>query len=129
MTQDTSGPDGPMDDQPAVPERSGEDVAQAVERAAEGTPHDGVRTPAEQAKPHTAPVEQVRDDAAMTEGQVVDGPGSGSSPSSNPEPAAAGSGGAQSVVGARVSDRLSAGEQPPDGPPSGDKPSSDEDGA
>lgn len=55
------------------PERSGQDVVAAVERAAEGTPHDGVQTPPEQAKPHRAPVEQVRDDPAMTQGQVVQG--------------------------------------------------------
>ena len=54
--------------EPADHERSGADVVEAVETAAEGTPHDGVQIAPEDAKPHTAPVEQVRDDPAMTEG-------------------------------------------------------------
>lgn len=48
---------------------------------------------------------------------MVDGPGTGSTAPSNPDPAAASSGGAQSVVGGRVSDRLSAGGPAPDGLP------------
>ena len=79
MTQDHSEPsDPPVVEQPAHPERSGDDVVEAVETASAGTPHGGVQTSPEQMKPHAAPVEQVRDDAAMTEGQVVDGPGTGS---------------------------------------------------
>jgi len=62
--------------QPEDASRSGKDVVEAVDRAAAGTPHAGVQTPPEQAKPHEAPVERVRDDPAMTQGQVVDGPGS-----------------------------------------------------
>jgi hypothetical protein len=53
--------------------RSGRDVREAVDRAAEGTPSEGVQTPPEDAKPHAAPVEQVRDDPAMTTGQAVEG--------------------------------------------------------
>ena len=48
-------------------------VREAVDRAAEGTPSEGVQTPPEDAKPHAAPVEQVRDDPAMTTGQAVEG--------------------------------------------------------
>ena len=114
----TQGPEQPQ--QPTVPERSGGTVAEAVDTAAAGTPHGGVQAPVEQTKPHAAPVEQVRGDAAMTQGQVVDGPGAAATTPSNPDPAQAGSGGAQSQVGARASDRVSAGEDMPERP--GDTP-------
>jgi hypothetical protein len=100
--------------------RSGRDVREAVDRAASGTPHAGVQTPPEDAEPHAAPVEQVRGDAAMTqgqivEGQVVDGPGvSGDVPSAPDTGAMAG--GAQSMVGARESDRVAGGGEPASGP-------------
>jgi hypothetical protein len=104
----------PNDDGPAADaSRSGDDVVQGVERAAADTPHGGVQTPPEQAKPHGAPVEQVRGDRAMTEGEVVDGPGGAADEVSHPDPAGSGSGGAQSVVGARASDREAAGEGAP----------------
>jgi hypothetical protein len=54
----------------------------------------------------------------MTEGQVVLGEGEAGTPSSGTDPReAAGSGGAQSQPGARMSDRASAGEPLPEGPP------------
>lgn len=99
--------------QPEDASRSGADVAAAVDRAAAGTPHGGVLTPPADAEPHAAPVEQVRDDPAMTQGQVVDGPGT-TSTGPGPAPAPGGSGGAQSQQGARVSDRAAA-----DGPAEG----------
>lgn len=94
---------------PAVHELSGADVVEGVETAAEGTAHDGVQRPPEEATPHTAPVEQVRDDPDMTRGQVV-------TPASEPAaevpqtrvPEAPLSGGAQTIAGGRISDRVSA---------------------
>jgi hypothetical protein len=65
--------------------------------------------------PGTAPVEQAAGDPAMTgssDARDDDAPAAG-----NPDPAQAGSGGAQSVVGARASDRVAAGEPLPDSPP------------
>ena len=94
--------------------RSGQDVLEAVDRAAAGTPHGGVQTPPEDARPHAAPVEQVRGDAAMTQGQVVDGPGTSADVPSAPDTAGV-SGGAQSVVGARESDRVAGGGEPASG--------------
>ena len=53
----------------------------------------------------------------MTEGQVVLGDGEpGSAPSSGPMPDEQTSGAAQSVVGARTSDRVAAGEDAPADP-------------
>lgn len=113
MSQDGTDPSsGPTAEDAS---RSGRDVREAVDRAASGTPSSGVQTPPEDAKPHAAPVEQVRDDAAMTQGQTVDGPGASPDVPTGPDPAAAGSGGAQSVVGARTSDRVAGGDEPPSG--------------
>ena len=121
MAPDQSAADQSAADQSAAeqktPEghadRSGPDVVAAVERAAAGTQGGGVQTPPERAKPHEAPVEQVRGDEAMTGGQVVPGPGERADIPSSPDPAASGSGGAQSMAGARISDRVAAGEDPP----------------
>lgn len=125
MTQGETGT--PVGEESADPGRSGDDVVEAVETASAGTPHGGVQTRPEDMKPHAAPVEQVRDDPAMTEGQVTGGPGSGSTTPDGPSPADAGSGGAQSVVGARVSDRVAAGEDAPGGPPFDDEDSAERD--
>jgi hypothetical protein len=101
-----------------VDARSGEDVAEAIDVAERGSsvqePHDR----GTEDKSGAAPVEQVRDDPEMTEGEVVRGTGHPTRPSAGLDPrAAAGSGGAQSQPGARISDRESAGEPLPGGPP------------
>ena len=95
-------------DDTAAHERSGADVAEAVDKAAAGTAHDGVLRPPEESKPRTAPVEQVRDDPAMTEGQVVSERESAAEVPSTRVPEAPLSGGAQTIAGGRISDRLSA---------------------
>ena len=112
--------------------RSGADVAEAVDVAESGTRAQGDHSHPERAKSGKAPVEQVFNDPAMTEGQRT---GTGSGPAHEGTPrgrsaadsgSAAGagsaadagsSGGAQSVVGARESDRLAAGEPPAAGAP------------
>lgn len=110
----SSGADAQADDS-----RSGADVGEAVDVAEAGTQAEGDHSHPERAKTGQAPVEQVFSDPAMTEGQrTVTGPpaATGAIPP-GPSPAEAGSGGAQSVVGARESDRLAAGEPPAAGPP------------
>jgi hypothetical protein len=101
------------DDDPADHARSGRDVADAVRVAERGTAVQEVH--GLPGAPGSAPVEQVRDDPEMTEGQVVLGEDR-EVPSGNPDPAQAGSGGAQSVVGARASDRVAGDEPLPDSP-------------
>jgi hypothetical protein len=89
--------------------RSGRDVAEAIGVAEAGSSVQEVHDHPEETKPGAAPVEQVRDDPEMTEGQVVLGEeaaGSGAAAG----PAAPGSGAAQSVRGARASDEVAAGE-------------------
>lgn len=111
----SSGADAQSDDS-----RSGADVAEAVDVAESGTRAQGDHSHPERAKSGEAPVEQVFDDPAMTEGQRT-GTGSGPTPEGTPRGRSAAdagsSGGAQSVVGARESDRLAAGEPPAAGAP------------
>lgn len=97
---------------PADASRSGDTVADGVDRTAEGSHWKGVIAPPEDMRPGTSPVEQVRGDGPMTEGQVVDGPGEGPAARLDvPQgtmPEATVSAAAQTSVGARVSDRISA---------------------
>ncbi|MBJ7607844.1 MAG: hypothetical protein JF887_00220 [Candidatus Dormibacteraeota bacterium] len=105
-TADSGAPGG----DPAVPERSGDTVVEGVETLAAGSRSEGVQRDPQDATPHTAPVEQVEGDRAMTEGRK--GTGSrGGKPADVPETRmreAPVSGGAQSSPAARVSDRVSA---------------------
>jgi hypothetical protein len=99
--------------------RGAADVGEAIDIAESGTASQGDHSHPELAKSGEAPVEQVFDDPAMTEGQKTvnnSGLAAGGVPP-GPSPAAAGSGGAQSVVGARESDRLAAGQPPAAGAP------------
>jgi hypothetical protein len=100
-----------------VDARSGADVAEAIEVAERGSSVQQVHDRGTEDRSGQAPVEQVRGDPEMTEGEVVLGSGSPSEPSAGLDPRADGSGGAQSQPGARVSDRLAGGEPAPSGPP------------
>ncbi|MGY2744993.1 hypothetical protein [Arthrobacter sp. UYCu723] len=108
----------PSADIPADQARSGADVGEAVDIAESGTKAQGDHSRPEHAKSGEAPVEQVFNDPAMTEGQrtVTRSATAGAVPP-GPSPAEAGSGGAQSPIGARESDRLAAGEPPTAGKP------------
>jgi hypothetical protein len=103
--------DGPSPDH----SRSGDDVADAVRTAEQGSsvqePHDR----GAEAKSGQAPVERSAGDPEMTEGQVVYGEGeqaAAPAPGTAPAPTEQSSGIAQSAVGARASDRVAAGEEP-----------------
>jgi hypothetical protein len=109
----SSGAEGQADDS-----RSGADVGESIDIAESGTKAQGDHSHPGRAKTGEAPVEQVFNDPAMTEGQrMVTGSGATQGIPPGPSPAEAGSGGAQSVVGARESDRLAAGEPPAAGAP------------
>jgi hypothetical protein len=95
----------------AAHERSGPDVAAAIGAAENDSALHETHTHPERTKSGEAHVEQSYGDPAMTEGR------SDTALEPGPSPAEAGSGGAQSVVGARVSDRISGGEPKPDGKP------------
>ena len=101
-----------------VPERSGPDIDAAIGTAEEGSRVEGEHTldrAADEVGESRAermveqPVAQPR-----TEGE----PGTSSGdPEPGPSPADVGSGGAQRIEGARISDRVAGGEPVPDGPP------------
>jgi hypothetical protein len=102
-----------------VDARSGADVAEAIEVAERGSSVQEIHDRGTEDRSGAAPVEQVRGDPEMTEGEVVLGSGH---PTDPPSPGvdpreAAGSGGAQSQPGARMSDRIAGGEPEPTGPP------------
>src|SRR5690348_18150452 len=92
--------------------RSGDDIAEAIDVAERGSSVRELHDRGTEDKSGAAPVEQVYGDRDMTEGEVVVGEGSPTQPpSAGLDPrTAAGSGGAQSQPGARMSDRESAGE-------------------
>jgi hypothetical protein len=97
--------------------RSGADIAEAVEVAERGSSVQEVHDRPAENKSGEAPVERTAGDPEMTEGQVVLGDsGVDDTPSASPGPTGASSGVAQSVVGARESDRLAAGQQPAEDP-------------
>lgn len=99
-------------------ERSGPTVDQAVATAEEGSQVEGRHTPSGQEPSGESRVEQMPE-VAGADGPRVDGDpdGSGRSAPPAPGPDEIGSGGAQRLEGARVSDRVAAGESGPDGPP------------
>jgi hypothetical protein len=89
---------------PADHARSGDDVLDAVRVAEQGTGIDEVH--GLPGAPGSAPVEQVRDDPEMTEGQVVLGEGEpGRHRAVGTDPEGGSSGAAQSVRGARPIDQ------------------------
>jgi hypothetical protein len=101
-----------------VPERSGSTVDEAVAKAEEGSQVEGVHTPSGQEESGESRVEQMADVEGVTEGRVDGSPGdSATAPEPGPSPADVGAGGAQRIVGARISDRVAGGEPVPDGPP------------
>jgi hypothetical protein len=96
--------------------RSGADIAEAIEVAERGSSVREVHDRGTENTTGEAPVEQRHGDPEMTEGQVVLGDGE---PGHHPfglDPAAGSSGAAQSEPGARISDRVAAGEEPPADP-------------
>jgi hypothetical protein len=95
--------------------RSGEDIAEAIGVAERGSAVEEVHDQGSEAKSGTAPVERSAGDPEMTEGQVVLGSAGGddaAAPGASPAPTEESSGVAQSVVGARASDEVAAGEEP-----------------
>ncbi len=107
---DSDKPEGGAvpEESPKAEERSGA----TVEEAADDTAHRGVERPPSEAVSGESPVEQTRGDPAMTGGQVASGPGNPGGPQpappTAPPPEANLSGGAQSMPGARTSDRVAA---------------------
>lgn len=99
-------------------DRSGETVDEAVETAEERSQIEGVHTPSGQAESGESRVEQMPQVQGVDEPRVDGDPTEeGASGPAGPGPGDIGSGGAQRLEGARISDRAAAGETAPDGPP------------
>jgi hypothetical protein len=96
--------------------RSGDDIAEAIQVAERGSSVQEVHDRGAENTTGEAPVEQRAGDPEMTQGQVVLGDGEPGASRSNPTPAEGTPGADQSVVGARTSDRVAAGEEPPADP-------------
>src|SRR3954447_4262966 len=100
--------DDPVADTAPDDSRSGADIAEAIEVAEEGSRVEAVHDRGQFDTSGEAPVEQVRDDPEMTQGQVVHGSEAGGG-SAAPEAGGVSSGAAQSVRGARPVDTGPAG--------------------
>jgi len=97
--------------------RSGADIAEAIGVAERGSSVEEVHDRGTENTTGQAPVEQRYGDPEMTEGQVVLGDGEpGRHRSIGTDPEGGTSGAAQSEPGARISDRVAAGEEPPPDP-------------
>ena len=97
--------------------RSGDDIAEVIGVAERGSSVQEVHDRGTENKPGEAPVERTAGDPEMTEGQVVLGDGEpGGHRPIGLDPEGGSSGAAQSEPGARISDRVAAGEEPPPDP-------------
>lgn len=100
------------------PSRGGPDVEEAVDNAEDGSQAEGVHTPARAGESGDSRLEQMRDVDVTSDRDDGESVGSATQkPQPGPSPADIGSGGAQRLEGARISDRVAGGEPVPDGPP------------
>ena len=109
----------PQDRDPsAAHDRSGRDVEEGIARAEEGTEVQGEHTLENSGPSGASRVERMAGVEETTEGRVEKDDGERAAPlEPGPSPADVGSGGAQRVEGARISDRVAGSEPVPDGPP------------
>ena len=99
------------------PSRGGPDIQAAVENAESDSLADGAHAAAPPGESGDSRLEQMRD-VDVSPGRDDAWPGAGPPDSAaGPMPGEIGSGGAQRIVGARISDRVAGGEPSPDGPP------------
>jgi len=104
-----------------VPERSGPTVDDAIRTAEEGSQVEDDHTLDDIADDVGESRVERMADQPVTLPRTEGAPGTSSgAPEPGPSPADIGSGGAQRIEGARISDRVAAGEPVPDGPPFGE---------
>lgn len=100
------------------PDRSGRDIDEAIARAEADSRFSAGHRLDDQAPSGESRAERMQEVEEITAGRVErnsDEPVE--PPPPGPSPGDIGSGGAQRIVGARISDRVAGGEPPPDGPP------------
>ncbi len=114
---------GSSDSTPSQPlgapddDRSGATVDEAIAKAEAGSQVGEAHDPSDPGDTGDSRTEQIAHVGGATEGTVEGTPGETTPPDPGPSPTDIGSGGAQRIVGARISDRVAAGEPVPDGPP------------
>ena len=112
----------PDRDPSAAHDRSGRDVEESIARAEAGTDEKGTHTLENSGPSGDSRVERMADVEETTEGRVERTVGEQAEPlEPGPSPVDVGSGGAQRVEGARISDRVAGSEPVPDGPPFDDE--------
>ncbi len=123
--QRSTGADHSVEQPAADHSRSGASIDEAIETAQAGSRVEGTHTTAQQADQSEERAAEIRDYHAEAES----GPGAPAGPppvaERGPSPTESGSGGAQNIMGARISDRVSAGEPVPDGAPFDNAPSAE----
>jgi hypothetical protein len=97
--------------------RGGPNIEAAIANAEEGSVVEGVHTLPGEDEDHDSRLEQMPGVDGATDGRVDGSPGDGTPLEPGPGPIDIGSGGAQRIEGARISDRIASGEPVPDGPP------------
>jgi hypothetical protein len=117
MTEEGSRPSDPLGSPDES--RGGPDIDAAVENAESGSQVEGVHTPSGTAESGESRLEQMRE--VDTSSDRHDGEPSATPTPPKPGPPPSGSGGAQRIEGARISDRVAGGEPEPDGPPFDDQ--------
>jgi hypothetical protein len=105
-------------DSPADHGRSGRDIEEGIARAEQGSPVEGEHDLEGSGPSGASRGERIVDVPETTEGRVERNEGEPAEPlEPGLDPSEAGSGGAQRIVGARISDRVAGSEPVPDGPP------------
>ena len=97
--------------------RGGPDVESAVANAESGSRAEGDHTPARPGEEGNSRLEQMREVDTSSDRDDYDPDATPTAQRPGPLPADIGSGGAQRIEGARISDRVAAGEPVSDGPP------------
>ncbi|MDQ3628120.1 MAG: hypothetical protein M3419_04810 [Actinomycetota bacterium] len=99
-------------------DRSGADIDEAVATAESDSQVEEIHTRSDETASGESRAERIRDVDTVTDGTADSNPDhQATPPDPGPSPADIGSGGAQRIGGARISDRVAAGEAVPDGPP------------
>jgi hypothetical protein len=111
---DSTG-DGPIGDHDDA--LSGSDINESIAKAEAGSQVREVHTASDPGQDEAERIEEIEDVAGATEGRRDGQPGASTVAEPGPSPRDIGSGGAQRVEGARISDRVAAGQPVPEAPP------------
>lgn len=115
MADETNDPSRPLTS--PDPSLGGVDIQAAVENAESRSTEQETHTPAAPGESGDSRLEQMREVDVSADRDDTDPEAVPTPPEPGPLPGDIGSGGAQRIVGARISDRVAGGEPAPGGPP------------